>query len=48
MRKASAKKRDIGKVYGDRKNFNKLDDTNAEPAIGIREYASSPFPKDVH
>ncbi|HET7390401.1 MAG TPA: IS5 family transposase [Nitrososphaeraceae archaeon] len=44
--KESAKKHDIDKVYGDkaydnRKNFNILDDINAEPAINIRKNASS-------
>jgi Transposase DDE domain len=44
--KESAKKHDIDKVYGDkaydnRKNFNILDDINAEPAISIRKNAST-------
>jgi hypothetical protein len=44
--KESAKKHDIDKVYGDkayddRKNFNILDEINAEPAISIRKNASS-------
>ena len=44
--KESAKKYDIDKVYGDkaydnRKNFNILDDINAEPAISIRKNAST-------
>jgi hypothetical protein len=43
--KDSAKRHDIDKVYGDkaydnnRKNFNILDDINAEPAIRIRKNA---------
>ena len=44
--KESAKKHDIDKVYGDkaydnRRNFNILDDINAEPAISIRKNAST-------
>jgi hypothetical protein len=44
--KDSAKRHDIDKVYGDkaydnRKNFNVLDDINAEPAISIRKNAST-------
>jgi hypothetical protein len=44
--KEAAKKYDIDKVYGDkaydnRKNFNILDDINAEPAISIRKNAST-------
>ena len=44
--KESAKRRDMDKVYGDkaydnRKNFNLLDDINAEPAISIRKNAST-------
>jgi hypothetical protein len=44
--KESAKIHDIDKVYGDkayddRKNFNILDDINAEPAISIRKSASA-------
>jgi hypothetical protein len=44
--KESAKRHDIDKVYGDkaydnRKNFNILDDMNAEPAISIRKNAST-------
>lgn len=44
--KESAKRHDIDKVYGDkaydnRKNFNILDDVNAEPAISIRKNAST-------
>jgi hypothetical protein len=44
--KESAKKHDIGKVYGDkaydnRKNFNILDEINAEPAISTRKNADS-------
>jgi hypothetical protein len=44
--KESAKKHDIDKVYGDkayddRKNFNILDEINAEPAISIRKNAST-------
>jgi hypothetical protein len=44
--KESAKRHDIDKVYGDkaydnRKNFNILDDINAEPAISIRKNAST-------
>jgi hypothetical protein len=44
--KESAKRNDIDKVYGDkaydnRKNFNMLDDINAEPAISIRKNAST-------
>ena len=44
--KESAKKYDIDKVYGDkaydnRKNFNILDNINAEPAISIRKNAST-------
>ena len=44
--KESARKYDIDKVYGDkaydnRKNFNILDDINAEPAISIRKNAST-------
>jgi DDE family transposase len=44
--KESAKTHDIDKVYGDkaydnRKNFNILDDMNAEPAISIRKNAST-------
>jgi hypothetical protein len=44
--KESAKRHDIDKVYGDkaydnRKNFNILDDINAEPAIGVRKNAST-------
>jgi hypothetical protein len=44
--KESATKYDIDKVYGDkaydnRKNFNILDDINAEPAISIRKNAST-------
>lgn len=51
--KESAKKYDIGKVYGDkaydnRKNFNILDDINAEPAISIRKNAYLPDPRAVH
>jgi hypothetical protein len=42
----SAKRHDVDKVYGDkaydnRKNFNILDDMNAEPAISIRKNAST-------
>jgi len=44
--KESAKRHDVDKVYGDkaydnRKNFNILDDMNAEPAISIRKNAST-------
>jgi hypothetical protein len=44
--KESAKRHDVNKVYGDkaydnRKNFNILDDMNAEPAISIRKNAST-------
>jgi Transposase DDE domain len=44
--KESAKRHDVDKVYGDkaydnRKNFNILDDMNAEPAITIRKNAST-------
>lgn len=44
--KESAKRHHIDKVYGDkaydnRKNFNILDDMNAEPAISIRKNAST-------
>jgi Transposase DDE domain len=45
--KESAKRHDINKVYGgdkaydNRKNFNMLDDINAEPAISIRKNAST-------
>ena len=44
--KESAKRHYIDKVYGDkaydnRKNFNILDDINAEPAISIRKNAST-------
>ena len=44
--KESANRHDIDKVYGDkaydnRKNFNILDDMNAEPAISIRKNAST-------
>ena len=44
--KESAKRHDVDKVYGDkaydnRKNFNILDDMNAEPAISIRNNAST-------
>lgn len=44
--KESAKTHDIDKVYGDkaydnRKNFNILDDMNADPAISIRKNAST-------
>jgi hypothetical protein len=44
--KESAKKHDIDKVVGDkdfddRKNFNILDQINAEPAISIRKNAST-------
>lgn len=44
--KESAKRHDIDKVYGDkaydnRKNFNILDDMNAEPATSIRKNAST-------
>ena len=44
--KESAKRHNIDKVYGDkaydnRKNFNILDDMNAEPAISIRKNAST-------
>ena len=44
--KESAKRHEIDKVYGDkaydnRKNFNILDDMNAEPAISIRKNAST-------
>jgi hypothetical protein len=44
--KESAKRHDVDKVYGDkaydnRKNFNLLDDMNAEPAITIRKNAST-------
>ena len=46
--KESAKRHDIDKVYdGDksiydnRKNFNILDDINAEPAVSIRKNAST-------
>ena len=50
--KESAKRNDIDKVYGDkaydnRKNFNMLDDINAEPAISIRKM-HLPDPRDVH
>ena len=54
--KESAKRHDVDKVYGDkaydnRKNFNILDDMNAEPAISIRKNASTrskgcPFRRD--
>ena len=48
--KESAKKHDVDKVYGDkaydnRKNFNILDEINAEPAISIRKNASSTISK---
>jgi hypothetical protein len=53
--KESAKKYDIDKVYGgrqsiydNRKNFNILDDINAEPAISIRKNAYLPDPRAVH
>ena len=44
--KESAKRHDVDKVYGDkaydnRKNFNILDDMNAEPALSIRKNAST-------
>ena len=44
--KESPKRHDVDKVYGDkaydnRKNFNILDDMNAEPAISIRKNAST-------
>ena len=44
--KESPKRHDVDKVYGDkaydnRKNFNILDDINAEPAISIRKNAST-------
>jgi hypothetical protein len=46
VKESLAKRNDIDKVYGDkaydnRKNFNMLDDINAEPAISIRKNAST-------